>query len=272
MNSVHVTRRRGVNNSQIFADVIHGWSEMRIARAETRLVDGEGGRIEVGEPADLVPGFLAILVLEVAGKVLEDEPVHPPPLFLVPARSLDRVPESNGDGDRADDDVVRGRESREGSCTRNRTSCPSRAVSSGPRRTGCRVSQRAYSSMLPPPLTDFSTTCTGIHFVRAATGEVPQGSAKLIRASSDKNAFGVKRGERRFDFALGRVPSTPSRSLSPRFPTASSLARSFAGRKGMTAAINSDSRSFIGAPPMRSTARADGRTDAADGGGGPRQP
>ena len=222
MNSVHVTRRRGVNNSQIFADVIHGWSEMRIARAETRLVDGEGGRIEVGEPADLVPGFLAILVLEVAGKVLEDEPVHLPLLSLVPACSFDRVPESNGDGDRADD-VVRGRESREGSRTRNRTSCPSRAVSSGPRRTGCRVSQRAYSSMLPPPLTDFSTTCTGIHFVRAATGEVPQGSAKLIRASSDKNAFGVKRGERRFDFALGRgaldtvslsLPSLPHGLLS----------------------------------------------------------
>ena len=36
----------------------------------------------------------------------------------------------------------------------------------------------------------------------------------------------------------------------------------FAGRKGMTAAINSDSRSFIGAPAMRAT---DGRTE-------PRQP
>ena len=50
--------------------------------------------------------------------------------------------------------------------------------------------------------------------MRAATGEVPQGNAKLIRASSDKNAFGVKRGERRFDFALGRVPPTPSFSRS----------------------------------------------------------
>ena len=78
---------------------------MELRERRTRLVDGEGGRIEVGEPADLVPGLLAILVLEVAGKVLEDEPVHLPLLSLVPACSFDRVPESNGDGDRADDVV-----------------------------------------------------------------------------------------------------------------------------------------------------------------------
>ena len=44
----------------------------------TRLMDGKGRRIEVCQPADLVPGVVAILVLEVAGKVLKDEPVHSP--------------------------------------------------------------------------------------------------------------------------------------------------------------------------------------------------
>ena len=53
------------------------------------------------------------------------------------------------------------------------------------------------------------------------------------RASSDKNAFGVKRGERRFEFGLGRLPAT---SPSPRDPTAAaapppSLSRSFVRRK-----------------------------------------
>ena len=100
MNSAHVSRTKGVKEPQFLRT-----SLLELGERRTRLVDGEGGRVEVGEPADLVPGLLAILVLEVAGKVLEDEPVHPPPLFLVPARSLDRVPESNGDGDRADDVV-----------------------------------------------------------------------------------------------------------------------------------------------------------------------
>ena len=56
----------------------------------TRLMDGKGRRIEVCQPADLVPGVVAILVLEVAGKVLKDEPVHSP-LFLVLCQGRSRV-------------------------------------------------------------------------------------------------------------------------------------------------------------------------------------
>ena len=50
-------------------------------------MDGKGRRIEVCQPADLVPGVVAILVLEVAGKVLKDEPVHSP---LCISRALSR--------------------------------------------------------------------------------------------------------------------------------------------------------------------------------------
>ena len=201
-----------------------------VRKRQTRLVDGEGGRIEVGESADLVPGVLAILVLEVAGKVLEDEPVHLPLLSLVPACSFDRVPESNGDGDRADD-VLRGRESREGSCTQNRTSCPSRAGLVRPRRTGCRAGGPAdrFTLPLPSPISQ-QLVREFVSFVprRAREVPLPQGSAKLIRASSDKNAFGVKRGERgvRLCFGSGAMPSLSTLATPP-----PSLARSLVRRK-----------------------------------------
>ena len=46
-------------------------------------MDGEGRRVKICQPADLVPGLIAVLVLEVAGEVLKDEPVHYSPLGLV---------------------------------------------------------------------------------------------------------------------------------------------------------------------------------------------
>lgn len=39
-------------------------------------MDGKCRGIQICQPADLVPGLVAILVFEVAGKVLKDEPVH----------------------------------------------------------------------------------------------------------------------------------------------------------------------------------------------------
>ena len=39
-------------------------------------MNGEGGRIQVGQVADLLPGLVAVLVLEVAREILNDEPVH----------------------------------------------------------------------------------------------------------------------------------------------------------------------------------------------------
>jgi hypothetical protein len=39
-------------------------------------VHGESGRVDVGEPSDVVPSFLAVLVLQVAHEVVEDEAVH----------------------------------------------------------------------------------------------------------------------------------------------------------------------------------------------------
>ena len=39
-------------------------------------MDGKDWGIKVGEPADLLPGLVTILVLQVAGEVLEDEAIH----------------------------------------------------------------------------------------------------------------------------------------------------------------------------------------------------
>ena len=39
-------------------------------------MNGEGRGIEVGQPADLVPGLIAIFVLQVAREILKDEAVH----------------------------------------------------------------------------------------------------------------------------------------------------------------------------------------------------
>ena len=40
------------------------------------LMNGEGGRVQVRQVADLLPGLVAVLVLEVAREILNDEPVH----------------------------------------------------------------------------------------------------------------------------------------------------------------------------------------------------
>ena len=39
-------------------------------------MDGKDWRIEVGQPTDLLPGLVTILVLQVAGEVLKDEAIH----------------------------------------------------------------------------------------------------------------------------------------------------------------------------------------------------
>ena len=39
-------------------------------------MNGEGWRIQVCHAANLVPGLVAVLVLEVAREILNDEPVH----------------------------------------------------------------------------------------------------------------------------------------------------------------------------------------------------
>ena len=46
-------------------------------------MDGEGWRIKICQPADLVPGLIAVLVLQIGGEVLKDETVHRSPLVLV---------------------------------------------------------------------------------------------------------------------------------------------------------------------------------------------
>ena len=40
------------------------------------LMNGERGRVQVRHTSDLVPGLVAVLVLEVAREILNDEPVH----------------------------------------------------------------------------------------------------------------------------------------------------------------------------------------------------
>ena len=40
------------------------------------MMNGKRGRVDVGQPPDLVPGLLPVLVLQIPGKVLENEPVH----------------------------------------------------------------------------------------------------------------------------------------------------------------------------------------------------
>ena len=40
------------------------------------MMHGECRRVDVGQSPDLIPGLLAILVLEVAGEILEYQAVH----------------------------------------------------------------------------------------------------------------------------------------------------------------------------------------------------
>ncbi len=40
------------------------------------MMHGEGGRVDVGKPADLVPRLVAVRLLQVAREVLQDESVH----------------------------------------------------------------------------------------------------------------------------------------------------------------------------------------------------
>ena len=45
---------------------------------KTDLVDGEGRGVDVGQPPDVVPSLLAVLVLHVGREVAEDQAVEPP--------------------------------------------------------------------------------------------------------------------------------------------------------------------------------------------------